>query len=425
MKKIIYNLFLFFAHLLIYFSCFLNNPKFCAFLIKLLIFQPKEFIKKKKSNKIIIVLDRFIGGRRDMEIINKLSNQNFNIFFMRRSIAKIIFIYFSKNRKFFLNYLSSKNLSKNSSAQNNFDRERHRIFWTEVIYYLKNSHYKNKFLSFITFAYYYYTEFAIYYGCNKNSIPVKLWNKECFTSEPDIRYRIKMNEHKHVFKYFSKISVYNQIMKKMLIGMDKTNKSKIQVNGFPRIYDFIIKRKQKRKIKNLLFLSFNTKQGVPENINQKVNFNRSYDKVIKILNELAERRDINITIKRKNSNLYKSSFSIHKKIKVFENGTSEKFINQADIIIGHNSSSTIEAMLNGKYVMVPFFEKKQSFKKFLYKFHKSLIYNSENKMKKDILNLINKNVLFPLKSQKYKKTIEYYLGNPKNIIRNCTNFLSS
>ena len=28
-----------------------------------------------------------------------------------------------------------------------------------------------------------------------------------------------------------------------------------------------------------------------------------------------------------------------------------------DIIIGHNSGSTIESIANGKYVMVPFFEK--------------------------------------------------------------------
>ena len=49
---------------------------------------------------------------------------------------------------------------------------------------------------------------------------------------------------------------------------------------------------------------------------------------------------------------------INKKIKVFEGGTAEKFINKADIIIGHNSGSTIESLINGKYVMIPFFEKK-------------------------------------------------------------------
>ena len=37
----------------------------------------------------------------------------------------------------------------------------------------------------------------------------------------------------------------------------------------------------------------------------------------------------------------------------------EKSINEADIIIGHNSGSTLEALVNGKYVMVPFFEKEQ------------------------------------------------------------------
>ena len=36
-------------------------------------------------------------------------------------------------------------------------------------------------------------------------------------------------------------------------------------------------------------------------------------------------------------------------------------INEADIIIGHNSGSTLEALVNGKYVMVPFFEKEQNY----------------------------------------------------------------
>ena len=74
--------------------------------------------------------------------------------------------------------------------------------------------------------------------------------------------------------------------------------------------------------------------------------------------------------------------------------------------------------------MVQFFEKKNSQKKYLYNFRKELIYNSEKNMKKDILKLINKKVIFPLNNRKHQKTIQYYLGNSKNTTQKYLNFLN-
>ena len=100
-------------------------------------------------------------------------------------------------------------------------------------------------------------------------------------------------------------------------------------------------------------------------------------------------------------------------------------INQADIIIGHNSVATIEALANGKYVMVPFFEKNLKLRKYLLNFEKDIVYTSEVEMKKKILSLINKRVVFPLNNKKYNKTIQYYLGNPKNITKRYIKFLNN
>ena len=110
---------------------------------------------------------------------------------------------------------------------------------------------------------------------------------------------------------------------------------------------------------------------------------------------------------------------------MFEGSNAKTFINQADIIIGHNSGSTIEALANGKYVMVPFFEKNQKLKKYLYKFNKDIIYNSEYKMKKDILRLVGKKVLFPLENKKNKATAQYFLGNFKNGLEKYVSFLNN
>ena len=429
LKKEIYNFYLFLLHLLILLCCTLNLSKFCAILIKVSLFQPKPFRKKNKSKKILIVLDRVTGGgRRDFEITNKSSSLIPQIFFIRRTIIKIIFYYFVDKSKLFknlkLNYNELDNKPKYFELSE-IIRNKLVLFWTDVIKHLKKLYKDNEEINFIALAYYYNTEFALYIGCKNNKVPVKLWNKECFMSDPHVRYRIKSNEYKKVFQYFDQISVYNSFMKKMLIKMDNLNKKKISVNGCPRINDFINKKKKIKKIKNLLFLTFNSITGIPQTKeNRNLNWNLSHNKVIKILNNLSDRKDINVIIKRKNHNSFKTPVNISKNIKIFEGGSAEKLINQADIIIGHNSGSTIESMANGKYVMVPFFEKKLLLKKYLYRFNKNLIYLSEQKMKKKIIKLIGKKVVFPIENKDNKKTVKYFLGNSKFTLDKCANFLN-
>ena len=46
-------------------------------------------------------------------------------------------------------------------------------------------------------------------------------------------------------------------------------------------------------------------------------------------------------------------------------------------------------------------------------------------MKKDILNLINKKVSFPIENKINQKTLQYYYGNTKDVPHNYVNFLNS
>ena len=225
-----------------------------------------------------------------------------------------------------------------------------------------------------------------YAGCNNNDIPVKLWNKECFGSEPDLLYRSKSKQFKKACEYFHKISVYNEPMKKMFVNMNTNNKKKVEVIGYPKVVEFLNKSKKKKKrIDNILFLSFDPRLGFPSSKKfEHLNFNLTYDKIIKVLNKISNNKQFKICIKRKNKNplLYKSHIKIDKKIKVIEVGNATKYINEADIVIGLNSSSTLEALINGKYVFTPFFEKNISLKKYLYKFNKEIIINNEKKLEK-------------------------------------------
>ena len=426
MKKKIYNCFLYILHILVFITCYLNAPRLCAYLIKISLFQHKSSKKKINSKKIILVLYRAIGER-DIKIVQKSSNKIPQIFFMRRSIVKLIFYFFSGKKKFIFNYVKPglNFTSEDYFNQSEKNKVRLEIFWTDVINNLK-SLYKNNILELVTFNCNYYSEIPLYAACERNHVHVKLWLKECFRSGPGTEWFIKDNKNSRVFQFIDKISVYNKSMKNALIAINDSNRKKITVNGCPRIFDYINKKKYYKKIKDILFLSFHNKSGIPPyKHNKSLNWNTSYNKTVKILNELSNNKNLNIVIKRKKNSTYKPKLKINKKIKVFENGTAQKYINQADIIIGQNSASTIEALINGKHVFVPFFEKKKILKKYLYNFNKQIIYNSEKKMKKNILNLIDKKFMFPLKNTKNQKTIYSYYGSSKNIIKNYEIFLNS
>jgi len=425
MKKYFSTPYKLILHFLVYISCYFNFPGFCAFIIKISLFKHKFLKKKIKSKKIFIVLYREIGIR-DLEIVHDSSNSNFEFLFLKRSITKIILYYFCNRKKSFIDYLNNPVNMEDYFTQNINNKKRHEEFWTNIILYLKK-YFNNKNLNLITFNYSYYAEAALYVGCKKNNLSVKMWHKEAIQTDLDADHEIKTIGYKfrHIFKYFTSISVYNNLAKKKFIKLDKSNIKKISVNGCPRLKDYVIKKKYYKKPKTILFLSFNSEKGIIKNKqNKNLSWKISYNKVIKILNELSNNKSLSIIIKKKHNSIDQINNQIDKRIKIFKVGSAEKFINKADIIIGHNSSATIEGLVNGKYVMVPFFENNSKLRKYLLNFEDDIIYTSEKKMKKTILNLLSKKVFFPINNKKHNKTIQYYLGDSKNINQKYLNFLN-
>lgn len=424
MKKYLLFLGNYIFYFLISVSCYFNLPVFCAYLIKVSLFKPKFFKKKIKSKKVFIVFPREIGIR-DVEIIYK--SANFDFLFLRRNITQVILFCFCNRKKFFYNYLNPPSSIQDYFAQNSNNKKNHEKFCTEVISNLKK-YFSNKTINFITFNFDYFAETAFYVGCKKNDIAVKLWHKEGIQTDADGEHRMNtiFPRLSHMFEHFTDISVYNERTKERFIRLNKTNFKKVSVNGCPRITDFITKKKYYKKIRTILFLPFDIRRGIPKTKqNKNLSFKLSLNIVIKILNELSDNKDLNIIVKYKHNSADKIDNQINKKIKIFKTGSSEKFINQADIIIGQNSVATIEALVNGKYVMVPFFEKNLRLRKYLLNFDNDIVYTSETKMRKKILNLINKRVIFPLSNRNYNKTIQYYLGDPKNIIERYVKFLNN
>jgi hypothetical protein len=155
-------------------------------------------------------------GIRDIEIVSQFSKKIPEILILQRRIVRLILVFFLYKKNIFFTLKNPKPSEEEFFNFNNnrIKREEYEKFWTEIIFHLK-SFYKKE-LNFVTFAYYYFIEQGLYAGCKNNKLPVKLWNKECFISEPDIKYTVKINKYKDVFKFFKKISTYNSSMKKMI-----------------------------------------------------------------------------------------------------------------------------------------------------------------------------------------------------------------
>ena len=260
-------------HFLISISCYLNIPSFCAYLIKKSLFKPKIY-KKKENKKIFIVLYREIGIR-DIEIIHKSANYNLEFLFLRRSITKVILFCFSNRKKFFFNYLNHPVNKDDYFDQNSINKKNHEEFWKAVILNLKK-YFDNKTINLITFNFDYLAEAALYIGCKENNIPVKLWHKEGIQTDLDLDHRMKTSflKLRHMFQYFTDISVYNERTKKKFIRLDKNSAKKISVNGCPRIEDFISKKKYYKQPRTILFLAFDVRRGITKiKSNSHLNFN--------------------------------------------------------------------------------------------------------------------------------------------------------
>ena len=95
-----------------------------------------------------------------------------------------------------------------------------------------------------------------------------------------------------------------------------------------------------------------------------------------------------------------------------------KWSKKRPLLDGQNNQTTINKL---------YIKRKKIYKlaKYLLNFDSDIVYTSETQMRKKILNLINKKVMFPLNNKKYDKTIQYYLGNPKNIKKRYLKFLNN
>ena len=90
-----------YSFIIVFFFLLFQPSKSLCISFKNVFFQPELFRNKSKSKKVIIILDRMLGARQDLEIVQKDSNKLPQLKFMRRKLIKLVFFHFMNKKNFF------------------------------------------------------------------------------------------------------------------------------------------------------------------------------------------------------------------------------------------------------------------------------------------------------------------------------------
>ena len=323
-------------------------------------------------------------------------------------------------------YLSSnKNVEKSKIEYRNF-----------LIKLINSLNKKYPFRLFIGFNFIYKAERELHSACNKLKIPFVVLFKESVLSKSQIKYysyAYKKNNEK--FKG-TKIAVYSNLAKNYLINSKIVNKKQVNVVGCPRLsasfsYKKILPKNQivyfaiekYRGLPNVYLKIFGKKffKNLKNNNLYKNHYNwiKLHKMTMKILKKFAiNNPNVSILIKTKTGEKYNENQfnNLPKNIKIFNAGVGHGFLQNSKIVIGWNSTIVLEAIAANRFILLPYFHKKNKFlseselnfylKKENYgytekDFYKKLTYFMKRQYKKN-------------KNYNNQKSLDYYLGNINN-----------
>lgn len=416
------------------FTKYLLNKKLISYLVKhkmiyllslLFIFSLKKIkiIKPKSNPKYRVIVLSKSGGVEDLIESQKRYNKDILFLSCKRHFFKIIF------QTIYQNY--SKSILKKNT--NNFKIQ----YYNFLSLFLKQLKKQYNFKMFIGFNFNYYAEQDLHKACTKLKIPFLLLFKESVLTELEKDYFVYTIKKKREKFNGYKVAVYSKSAKEFLIKSNIINKNKIEVIGCSRLsishsYKNVLPSNQ------ILYYAIQGDRGLPnrfikefgENYFKGFKYEKIYNKnhswkelhlkTLKILKKFAnENPNISIIIKTKTGEIINKNeyVNLPKNIKLNKSGVGHNLLIKSKVVIAWNTTSILEAIAANRFILLPYFHKKnKDLKK-----RDELILNLKNRnygySEKDFykkLNfLINKN---------YKKeilynnlnSIEYYLGNKDN-----------
>ena len=333
---------------------------FCAFIIWLNLKKLKKLsvnTHKKKPKKILVLSKS--GGIEDLKetFINK-KNYDLNFFWIPRKILKKIHKYC------FQEIIINDYYTKIKNPEFIY---RKKLFVDTLFRIFK---YLDKFYKFdgiISFNIFYYSEKyldEVFLKLNKKFIVI---HKESTFTPIEERCASVVYEKFNDKSSASKISVYSEKQKNILIKSKIADKKQIVVNGCPRS-DFSFKLRSLEPKKNIIVYYLIEKSRSNNLISKKFSTNWSilYNKTLNWLLEYAKNKpDITLILKGKtgihNKLINKNNFS--ENCIFIDGGTGEKLLKNAKVVIAFNSTIVFESILANRNLIVPNFNKENIKKK--------------------------------------------------------------
>ena len=391
----------------------------------------RKISPKKKSKYKVIVLSKS-GGIDDLIESQKKYNHNFTYLSCSREFFRIIYSTFMK----------TKDLDEKKFFSKIFIEKRKK-YLTFLISFLKTLKKNYNFNGMIVFNFNYLPEVELHEACEKLKIPCLLLFKESVYTDIQNKYRtffLKKNNFK--FKGY-KVAVYSDLAKKFLINSGICKENKIKIVGCSRLNKSFLFRK-KIPSNQIVYYAIEKNRGIPtyhkvygkkyfksfkhyELYNPNKILERLHSDIVQILKEFANKNfgiKIIIKIKVGDKNYKKLYKNLPNNINIQYANAGHDLLEKPKIVIAWNTTSILEAIAANRFIILPYFFKKN--KKINKRDELILSLKKENyaKTKKDFINKLN---LFVEKKYNPKinynnhKSLKYYLGNSDNFAQSRLN----
>ena len=386
----------------------------------------KEILPNKNFKHKAIVLYR-TAGIDDLLQSQKKYNKDILYLACPRDFFKQIMMCIYRKENFDFNDFKH---SYENNKLNISNKKKYKDFLFTFLQVLKK---KYNFNILISFSFLYSAERELHEACCQLKIPFLILYKESIHTEIQKKYFLytykKINEK---FKGY-KIAVYSKYAKKLLTESNIANNQKIDVIGCSRLDESFSYKKLKPK-NQILYYAIQNSRGLPTalintfgktffkdikndlSFYSKYNWNRLHVKTLKVLKIFAKNNPkilIIIKVKHGETSNKKEYFNLPENIRIIDYGAGHTLLKESKIVIGWNTTSVLEGIAANRFILIPYFHKKNKFLKqaeLKLGLNKSCYVNLENDFTHKLSSLIKKD---------YKKNkiyynlnvLDYHLGN--------------
>ena len=430
---------------------FVKNKKLnlLCFLFKLNLTKIKKILPKNSPKYKVVVLSK-TGGVDDL--IESQKNNNKDILYL--DCPRIFFkiLYKANLNGEYKEFIDNERLDQSRKANNYVNdkkvekfRRKNKKFLINFINLLKK---KYNFDAFLGFNYDYYAEKSLQDACRELKIPFLLLFKESVKTESQQKLQTYILKKKKEKFNFYKVAVYSKQAKNFLTSSGICKNKRIDVVGCSRLSICFSYKKVMPK-NQILYYAIEKNRGLPNTIfktygkknfsdlkefkfyDRKFNWKALHKKTLKILKKFAiNNPNIPIIIKSKiGDKLDKNEYrNLPKNIRLITSGTGQIFLKNSKVVIGWNTTAIMEAIAANRFLLLPYFFKKDNVSK-KNELKLKLKKNNYGFSESDFYKKLN---FFVKKKYKEKKiynnlySLEYYLGNSDNNAgKRLNNFLKS